>query len=55
MSEIIVSDGYRKAVALTQRIIANAQAAQQSLYEVCGGLRDMRDGKLYKELGYQNF
>lgn len=55
MSEIIVSDGYRKAVALTQRIIANAQAAQQSLYEVCVGLRDMRDGKLYKELGYQNF
>lgn len=52
---VIVSEDYTKAITLTRSIIANAQAAQQSLYEVCKGLKEMRDGKLYKELGYQNF
>lgn len=52
---VIVSEDYTRAVALTRSIIANAQAAQQSLYEVCKGLKEMRDGKLYKELGYANF
>lgn len=52
---VIVSNDYTKAVALTRSIIANAQAAQQSLYEVCKGLKEMRDGKLYKELGYSSF
>jgi DNA repair exonuclease SbcCD ATPase subunit len=54
-STVIVSGDYTRAVALTRSIIANAQAAQQSLYEVCKGLKEMRDGKLYKELGYSNF
>lgn len=54
-TEVIVSEGYTKAVSLTRSIIANAQAAQASLYEVCKGLKEMRDRKLYKELGYQNF
>ena len=52
---VVVSEDYTRAVTLTRSIIANAQAAQQSLYEVCKGLKEMRDGKLYKELGYQNF
>lgn len=52
---VIVSEDYTRAVTLTRSIIANAQAAQQSLYEVCKGLKEMRDSKLYKELGYQNF
>jgi len=52
---VVVSESYTRAVTLTRSIIANAQAAQQSLYEVCKGLKEMRDGKLYKELGYQNF
>lgn len=52
---VIVSEDYTKAITLTRSIIANAQAAQQSLYEVCKGLKEMRDGKLYKELGYTNF
>ena len=52
---VIVSESYTRAVSLTRTIIANAQAAQQSLYEVCKGLKEMRDGKLYKELGYSNF
>ena len=50
-----MTESYTKAVILNNRIIANAQAAQMSLYEVCKGLKEMRDGKLYKELGYQNF
>jgi DNA repair exonuclease SbcCD ATPase subunit len=52
---VIVSEDYTRAVTLTRNIIANAQAAQQSLYEVCKGLKEMRDGKLYKELGYSSF
>ncbi|MDO5559390.1 MAG: DUF3102 domain-containing protein [Oscillospiraceae bacterium] len=54
-NEIITSEQYSKAVCLTNRIKANAQAAQESLYEVCKGLKEMRDGKLFKELGYQSF
>lgn len=54
-SVIVESAEYTKAVALHRRICANAQAAQESLFEVCKGLKEMRDGKLYKELGYQNF
>lgn len=46
---------YAQAIALNNRILAHADAAQRSLYEVCKGLKEMRDGKLYKELGYQNF
>lgn len=48
------SRAYTRAVMLDRKIKANAQAAQESLYEVCKGLKEMRDGKLYKELGYQN-
>ncbi|MBR2284593.1 MAG: DUF3102 domain-containing protein [Ruminococcus sp.] len=55
MSDIIISENYNKAVSLHRRICANAQAAQESLYEMCKALKEMRDGKLYKELGYQNF
>lgn len=52
---VIVSESYTRAVSLTRAIIANAQAAQQSLYEVCKGLKEIRQGRLYRELGYQNF
>lgn len=52
---VIVSDDYNRAVSLTKHIAAHANAMQESLYEVCKGLKEMRDGKLYKELGYQNF
>lgn len=55
MNEIIESADYTKAVALHRRICANAQAAQESLYEMCKALKEMRDGKLYKEFGYDNF
>lgn len=51
----VMSADYTKAVTLTKRIKANAQAAQESLWEVCKGLKEMHDSELYKELGYQNF
>lgn len=50
-----ITDSYIKAVNVNRSIVANAQVAQISLYEVCKGLKEMRDDKLYKELGYQNF
>ena len=53
--EIIITENYNKADSLHRRICANDQAAQESLFEVCKGMKEMRDGKLYKELGYQNF
>lgn len=49
------TDNYVKAANLNYRIKAAAQVAQQSLYEMCKGFKEMRDSKLYKELGYQNF
>lgn len=51
----IMSADYTKAVTLTRRIKANAQSAQESLWEVCRGLKEMHDSKLYKELGYSKF
>lgn len=51
----VLSADYTKAVSLTRRIKANAMAAQESLWEVCKDLMEVRNGKLYKELGYQNF
>lgn len=50
-----ITDSYIRAVNINRNIIVNAQTAQMSLYEVCKGLKEMRDEKLYKELGYQNF
>lgn len=50
-----ITDSYIKAVNVNRNIVIHAQAAQMELYEVCKGLKEMRDGKLYKELGYQNF
>lgn len=54
MSEIVVSEDYTRAVTLDKRIKANSHAMEDSLWEICKGLKEMKDGKLYKELGYQN-
>lgn len=53
--EKAVTDQYIAAVNLNRRIITAAQLAQQSLYEMCMGFKEMRDSKLYKELGYSDF
>lgn len=55
MNEIVTSEQYKAAIELNQKIIITAQAAQQNLYDMCVMLKQMRDDKLYKELGYANF
>lgn len=51
----VLSKQYIEANKLHQHIIASAELAQQNLFEMCTGLKTMRDNKLYKELGYSNF
>lgn len=53
MNELIGTE-YERAYTLHRRIVINAQTAQESLFEVCKGLKEMHDNKLYKELGYEN-
>ena len=55
MAEIIVSEQHKQAVELHQKIMISANLAQQNLFEMCTGLKTMRDNKLYRELGYSNF
>ena len=50
-----ISKSYSKALELHNKILVSAQLAQNSLWDMCTALKEMRDGKLYKELGYQNF
>lgn len=52
---IVESAEYTRAVRLHRCICANAQAAQESLYEMCKALKEMHDQKLYRELGYSSF
>jgi len=52
---VTIDDKYDKAFNLNTKICFHAQMTQQNLYELCKGLKEMRDGKLYKELGYNNF
>ena len=52
---MVLSSDYSKAFKLNQHIKFHAEMAQTSLYEMCKGLKEMHDGKLYKELGYRNF
>lgn len=53
-TEIMNSD-YTRAVVLDKRIKASAQMAQEALFDMCTQLKEMKDGKLYKELGYLTF
>ena len=55
MNDIAVSEKYSRAVLLHKRITANVQAAQESLWEVCRDLKEIRDGRLFEELGYTVF
>lgn len=52
---VVMSPDYIRAVSLNQHIKVHAELAQQSLYEMCKGLKEMRDDKLYRKLEYQNF
>lgn len=55
MNEIIVTEEHSRAVSLHRKIKANVQCAKETFLELGRSLKEMRDGKLYKELGYQNF
>ena len=50
-----LSAKYIRAAELDRRIKTSAQLAQQSLYDMCMGFKEMRDSRLYKELGYSDF
>lgn len=52
---LAVTEQYTEAYNLNVKIHTSMQAIQQNLYDMCSALKQMRDGKLYKELGYQNF
>lgn len=54
MNDIIANEAYEQAYTLHRKIIINAQAAQVSLFEVCKGLKEMREKEFYKELGYKD-
>lgn len=55
METTVLTKQHKTAIELNQKIIITAQAAQQNLYDMCVMLKQMRDDRLYKELGYQNF
>ena len=55
MAGLIDKEKFEKAYDLHQRILVTAQMAQKNLYDMCVMLKQMRDDKLYKDLGYQNF
>lgn len=50
-----LSAEYIKAAELDRSIKTSAQLAQQSLYDMCMGFKEMRDSRLYKQLGYSDF
>ena len=54
-ASLAVTEQYTEAYNLNVKIHTSMQAIQQNLYDMCSALKRMRDGKLYKELGYQNF
>ena len=55
MAGLIEKDKFEAAYNLHQKILITAQMAQKNLYDMCVMLKQMRDDKLYKELGYNNF
>lgn len=55
MDELTVNEQHKQAVELHQKILISANLAQQNLWDMCTSLKEMRDGKLYKEFGYSNF
>jgi len=52
---VIESDDYKRALSVTKNIKVNAEIMEQSLYEVCKGLSEVKRDKLYKPMGYSSF
>ena len=55
MEVTVLSEQKKTAMELNEKIIITAQMAQKNLYDMCVMLKQMRDDKLYKELGYVSF
>ena len=55
MAEMVLSDKKKQAIELNEQIIFKAQLAQKNLYDMCVMLKQMRDEKLYRELGHATF
>ena len=55
METTVLTKQHKTAIELNQKILITAQTAQQNLYDMCVMLKQMRDDKLYKELGYNDF
>ena len=54
-ANLAVTERYTEAYNLNVKIHTGMQMIEQSCYDVGTALKKMRDDKLYKELGYQNF
>ena len=54
-NDLTITTDYIKAKDLDRKIKTSAHLAQQSLYDMCMGFKEMRDSKLYKEVGYNSF
>lgn len=48
-------DQHEQAMQLHQRIMTSGTLAAQNIWDMANALKEMRDGKLYKELGYDRF
>lgn len=58
MNEVIVLENHEahaRAYYLRDDTKARLSVIEENYYAVCKNMKEMRDGKLYKELGYQNF
>lgn len=52
---IVSTEQRKQAFELHYKIISSADTAQLALWDMCKNLKEMRDSKLYKALGYDNF
>ena len=56
MSDTQITDKDKvRAQELHQKILIHAQLVAQNLWEMCSSLKEMRDSKLYYQLGYMHF
>ena len=56
MSDTQIADKDKiRAQELHQKILIHAQLVAQNLWEMCSSLKEMRDTKLYYQLGYMHF
>ena len=55
MEVTVLTEQRKTAIKLNEEIILKAQLVDEHLYDMCIMLKQMRDEKLYKELGYDTF